>query len=338
MQVYRLQEFGRIEGLALCEEAIPKPGPTEIVVRVRATSLNRRDWSILQKTYPLPGRPGVVPLSDGAGEVVAVGGSAKRFQPGDRVTGSYFPRWRDGRIARDLIDQLGCTLDGMLAEYVLLDQEWAVRVPDHLTWEEAATLTCAGVTAWNSVVETGHARAGETVLVIGTGGVSLFALQFARMMGCRVIATTSSAAKAERLRGLGAEYVINYFEEKEWGKAVRDFTGGAGADLILDTRGPDTLEQSLNAVALHGRIILLIARGAQGSQFQFSGDAYSRSLATILRIFVGSRTSLEAMAKAVVAQRLRPIIDRVFPFAEARRAYEYFAGGDVFGKVVIAGA
>jgi NADPH:quinone reductase-like Zn-dependent oxidoreductase len=338
LRVYRLQEFGRIEGLALCEAAIPEPGPTEIVIRVRAASLNRRDWSILQKTYPLPGRSGVVPLSDGAGAVVAVGSAVKRFSLGDRVTGSYFPRWRDGRITRDLIDQLGCTIDGMLAEYALLDQEWAVRVPGHLTWEEAATLTCAGVTAWNSVVETGHARAGETVLINGTGGVSLFALQFAKMMGCRVIATTSSAAKADRLRGLGADHVINYSKEREWGKAVRDVTGGEGADLILDTRGPDTLEQSLNAVALYRRIILLIARGAKGSLFQFSGDAYSRSLATILRVFVGSRASLEAMAKAVAAEELRPIIDRVFPFAEARQAYEYFAGGDVFGKVVIAGA
>ena len=338
MQVYRLQEFGRIEGLALGEEAVREPAPTEIVVRIRATSLNRRDWSILEKTYPLAGRPGVVPLSDGAGEVVAVGGAVKRFRLGDRVTGSYFPRWRDGRIAGDLIDQLGCTLDGMLAEYAILDQEWAVRVPDHLTWEEAATLTCAGVTAWNSVVETGGARAGETVLVIGTGGVSLFALQFAKMIGCRVIATTSSAVKAERLRALGAEHVVNHAAEKEWGKAVRDLTGGEGADLIVDTRGPDTLEQSLTAVALYGRIILLITRGANGSLFQFSGDAYSRSLATILRLFVGSRASLEAMAKAVASKELRPVIDRVFPFSEARQAYDYFAGGDVFGKVVIAGA
>jgi NADPH:quinone reductase-like Zn-dependent oxidoreductase len=332
-----LQELGTVDGIALGDEAMPKPGPTEIVVQVRAASLNRRDWSIVQRTYPLPARPGVVPLSDGAGEVVAVGGAVKRFRLGDRVTGSYFPRWRDGRIARDLIDQLGCTVDGMLAEYAVLDEEWAVRVPDHLTWEEAATLTCAGVTAWNSVVETGGARAGETVLVNGTGGVSLFALQFAKMMGCRVIATTSTAAKAERLRALGAEHVVNCAEDKEWGKAVRDLTGGEGVDLILDTRGPDTLEQSLTAAALYGRIVLLITRGARGSAFQFSGDAYSRSLATILRIFVGSRASLEAMTKAIAAERLRPIIDRVFPFAEARGAYTYFAGGDVFGKVVIAG-
>jgi NADPH:quinone reductase-like Zn-dependent oxidoreductase len=226
----------------------------------------------------------------------------------------------------------------MLTEHALLEEEWAVRVPDHLTFEEAATLTCAGVTAWNSVVETGGARAGETVLVIGTGGVSLFALQFAVMMGCRVIATTSTAAKAERLRALGAEHVVNYAEDKEWGKTVRDLTGGDGADLILDTRGPDTLEESLTAAALHGRIVLLITRSAKGSRFEFSGDAYSRSLATILRIFVGSRASLEAMTKAIAAQQLRPIIDKTFAFAEARQAYDYFGRGDVFGKVVIAGA
>jgi NADPH:quinone reductase-like Zn-dependent oxidoreductase len=338
MQVYRLREFGSVEGLAVHDEPVPEPAPTEIIVRVRAASLNRRDWAILQRTYPLPARFGVVPLSDGAGEVVAAGSAVRRFRLGDRVTGSYFPRWRDGRITRDLIDQLGCTLDGMLSEYAVLDQEWAVGVPEHLTWEEAATLTCAGVTAWNSVVETGRAQPGETVLVIGTGGVSLFALQFAKMIGCRVIATTSSRAKAERLRALGADHVVNYVVDKAWGKAVREITGGEGVDLVVETRGPDTLEQSLAAVALYGRIVLLIARGADGSVFRFSGDDYSRSLATILRIFVGSRASLEAMAKAVAAQRLRPIIDRVFPFSQAREAFAYFGQGDVFGKVIVAGA
>jgi NADPH:quinone reductase-like Zn-dependent oxidoreductase len=338
MHVYRLREFGDISGIALGEEAIPEPGPTEIVVRVRAASLNRRDLMILKQTYPLPPHQGIVPLSDGAGEVVAAGNRVTRFKPGDRVTGAYFPRWRDGRITRDLGDQLGCTLDGMLTEYARLDEQWAVRLPDHLTFEEAATLTCAGVTAWNSVVETGGARAGQTVLVIGTGGVSLFALQFAKMMGCRVIATTSKAAKAGRLQGIGADHVIDAAETPQWAAAVRDLTGGEGADLIIETGGPDTFEQSLSASALSGRIVLLGTRSARGTPFQFSGDIYSRSLATILRVFVGSRASLEAMIKAVAAQRLRPVIDRVFPFAEAREAFSYFFAGDVFGKVVIAGA
>ncbi len=337
MRVYRLEEFGKLSGIGLRDEPIPEPGPTEILIRVRAASLNRRDWMILQQTYPLPARPGVVPLSDGAGEVVAIGCRVKRFRPGDRITGSYFPRWRGGRITRDLADQLGCTLDGMLTECALLDEEWAVRVPEYLTWEEAATLTCAGVTAWNAVVETGGVRAGQTVLIIGTGGVSLFALQFAKMMGCRVIATTSRVAKANRLRALGADHVVNYAEDAEWGKTARDLTGGDGVDLVVDTRGPDTLEQSLTAAALYGRIILLITRSATSSVFEFSGDAYARSLATISRIFVGSRASLEAMVKAIAGERMQPIIDRVFPFAEAREAFAYFSEGDVFGKVVIAG-
>jgi NADPH:quinone reductase-like Zn-dependent oxidoreductase len=194
------------------------------------------------------------------------------------------------------------------------------------------------VTAWNSVVETGGARAGQSVLVIGTGGVSLFALQFARMMGCRVIAITSRAAKAECLRALGADHVIDAAENPQWAAAVRDLTGGEGADLIVETGGPDTFEQSLSAAALSGRIVLLNTRSARGVPFKFSGDIYARSLATILRVFVGSRTSLEAMVKAIGAQRLRPVIDRVFPFAEARDAFSYFFAGDVFGKVVIAGA
>src|SRR5262245_30452863 len=173
MRTYRLKQFGSLDGLVLQEEQVPRPGPTEIVIRVRAMSVNRRDAFILKGTYPLPPRPDVVPLSDGAGEVVAVGSAASRFQVGDRVTGSYWPRWRDGLLTADLRDQLGCTVDGMLAEYALLDEQWAVTVPKHLTWEEAATLTCAGVTAWSAVVGSDAVQPGQTVLTLGTGGVAL---------------------------------------------------------------------------------------------------------------------------------------------------------------------
>jgi NADPH:quinone reductase-like Zn-dependent oxidoreductase len=338
MHAYRLEKFGAVSGIALREERAPEPAPTEILVRVRAAALNRRDAAILQETYPLPGRLGVVPLSDGAGEAVAVGDRVTRFKVGDHVTGAYFPRWRDGRIAPDLIDQLGCTIDGMLAEYAVLDEQWAVAVPDHLSWEEAATLTCAGVTAWNSVVETGAARAGQSVLVLGTGGVSLFALQFAKLMGCRVIATTSQDAKAERLRALGADVVINYVKEPAWGRVVRDVTNGEGVDLIVETNGPDTIKQSLIAAALYGRIVLLITRSARNRVLELPGDAYARSLVTISRVFVGSRASLEAMNRAIAASRLRPVIDKVFSFSDAHGAYEYFMKQNVFGKVVIAGS
>jgi NADPH:quinone reductase-like Zn-dependent oxidoreductase len=338
MQAYRLETLGRVDGIVLREQEEPQPQPTDIVIRVRATSLNRRDTMILQQTYPLPAKPGVVPLSDGAGDVVAVGNAVQRFAVGDRVTGCYFPRWRDGRLTVDVLDQLGCTVDGMLTEYAVLHEQSAVPVPDHLTWEEAATLTCAGVTAWNAVVGTGAVRPGQTVLTLGTGGVSLFAMQFAKMLGCRVIATTSHDAKAERLRACGADHVLNYATTPQWGKAVRELTGGEGVDLVVETMGPETLEQSITAAARYGQIVLLITKGAHRPKIEIAGDAYARSLATIRRLFVGSRADLEAMNKAIAVHRLRPVIDRVFPFAQAHEAYHYFLQGNVFGKVVILGA
>ncbi|RVB98067.1 NAD(P)-dependent alcohol dehydrogenase, partial [Mesorhizobium sp. M7A.F.Ca.CA.002.15.2.1] len=216
MRSYRLEGTGGIESLVLRDEARPEPGAHEIVVRIRATSLNRRDTMILNGAYPLTPRQGVVPLSDGAGEIVAVGAAVTRFAVGDRVTGSYFARWIDGRIHAGLVDQLGCTLDGMLAEYAVLDEQWAVRLPDHLDWQEAATLTCAGLTAWNAVTGAGIPKPGQWVLVIGSGGVSLFALQFGKLLGCHVAAVTSRGEKADRLRALGADLVISTSDMPQW--------------------------------------------------------------------------------------------------------------------------
>ena len=338
MQTYRVENLGTVDGIVLRDEPEPRPQPTEIVVRIRAASLNRRDAAILAGTYPLPSKPGIVPVSDGSGEVVAIGDRVSRFKVGDRVTGSYFPRWRDGRVAIDLIDQLGCTLDGMLCEYAVLDEQWAVGVPEHLSWEEAATLTCAGVTAWSALTGPNAVQPGQAVLVLGTGGVSLFALQFAKLMGCRVVAVTSRAAKVAKLVALGADHVVDSAETPQWADAVREFTGGNGVDLVVETMGPETIGQSLAACALYGRIVLLITTQGQKQELVLPGQAYARSLATISRIFVGSRASLEAMNRAIATHRLRPVIDRVFDFADARGAYRYFNQGDVFGKVVIRGA
>jgi NADPH:quinone reductase-like Zn-dependent oxidoreductase len=335
MQAYHLEKLETIDGIALREQKEPAPNPKEIIVRIRATSLNRRDTMILQKSYPLPAKPDVIPLSDGAGEVVAVGNEVTRFKVGDRVMGSYFVRWRDGRFTRDVVDQLGCTLDGMLTEYALLDEQWAVSVPEHLTWEEAATLPCAGVTAWNSVIDTGAVKPGQTVLTLGSGGVSVFAIQFAKLAGCRVLVTTSSESKAGKLREVGADYVINHATKPRWGEEVRDL---GGADVIVETVGLETIEQSIVAAALHGQIILLITRSPHKRALEISGDLYAISLATIRRVFVGSRACLESMNQAIAANHLRPVIDRVFPFTQARQAYEYFLQGNVFGKVVILGA
>ncbi len=251
------------------------------------------------------------------------------------MAGCYFPRWHDGRVQRDIIDQLGCTLDGMLTEYAVLDEQWAVRIPEHLTWEEAATLPCAGVTAWNSLVGPEPVVAGQTVLTLGTGGVSLFAIQFAKLFGCRVISLTSSEAKFDKLRTLGADHVLNYAATPEWGEAVRALTGGEGVDRVIETFGPDTIEQSMRASALHGHIVLLITRSPTRPGIEISGGAWASSLTTIRRVFVGSRASFEAMNRAIVAARLRPVIDRVLAFEEARAAYHYFMQGKVFGKVVI---
>ncbi|MDX8449032.1 zinc-dependent alcohol dehydrogenase family protein [Mesorhizobium captivum] len=336
MQIYRLESQGGIDGLALREEAMPRPGPHQIVVKVRAASLNRRDTMILNGTYPLMQRPSIVPLSDGAGEVMAIGDGVTRFAVGDRVTGSYFARWVDGRMHPGVVDQLGCTLDGMLSEYALLDEQWAVRLPDHLSWHEAATFTCAGLTAWSALTGAEIPKPGQWVLVIGSGGVALFALQFAKLAGCRVAAVTSRAEKTERLRALGADLVFATAETPEWGLKLREATGGI--DLVVETGGPATFAQSLIASALYGRIVLLTVQDQKGQSVEIPGAVYQRSLVTIGRLFVGSRNGLEAMLAAAATHRLKPVIDRVFPFAEAREAYRHFQQGDVFGKVVIDGA
>lgn len=331
MQTYQLHP----NGISLQSQEQPAPGPHDIVVRVRAAALNKRDLFIQAGTYPIPARPGVVPLSDGAGEVCAVGERVTRFRVGDRVAGHYFARWKSGPLRFELFDQLGCTLDGMLAQFARLDEQWAVQVPAHLTWQEAATLPCAGVTAWNALTGPVPVLAGQTVLVLGSGGVSLFALQLARAMGAQVIATTSSDEKADKLKQLGALAVVNYHRTPEWGKAVRDATGGAGVDLVVETFGPDTIEQSMRAVAFHGQVALLITRGVKKPHLEISSQAYGASMATIRRVFVGNRDSFEAMNRVITQHRIRPVIEREFAFGEAQAAYDHFARGQSFGKVVI---
>jgi len=328
-------EFGRIEGIVSGNESVPEPGPNEILLKVHAASINRRDVMLLEQTYPRPAVPGVIPLSDGAGEVVAVGNQVTRFAVGDRVVGNYWPRWREGRLTNDALDQLGCTINGMAAEYALLDEQWAVGVPDHLTWIEAATLTCAGVTAWNAVVGSSTVAPGRTVVTLGTGDVSLFVVQFAKMLSCRVVATTSDDAKVDRLKALGADEVINYAKNAQWGAAVVELTGGAGADLVVDTVGPETIEQSIAASSRYGEIVLLMWKSPNHPNLVLPGDVYGPKLVTLRRIFVGSRIDLVAMNAGLTASKSRPVIDRVFPFDRMHDAYHYFQDGGRFGKVVI---
>jgi NADPH:quinone reductase-like Zn-dependent oxidoreductase len=335
MRAYRIENFGSVDGIVLGESPDPQPGTREILVRVRATSLNYRDLMVLKGGGRGPTKQGVVPLSDGAGEVVALGDRTSRFAVGDRVIGCFHPRWFGGPIKRDyLSDRLGANLDGMLAEYAIVNEEAAVAVPGDLSFAEAATLPCAAVTAW--VALTGHRRvtAGDTVLTQGTGGVSIFALQFARLLGARVIATTSSAAKAERLTSLGATAIINYVETPAWHEEVMRLTHGQGIDCVVEIGGPATLTNSIKALAVGGHISLI------GSSLSRSDTMLDPLLLggrgmTLGSISVGNRTDFEAMNRAIALHRLRPIIDRVFPFEYAVDAYRHFESRTHFGKVVI---
>ncbi len=335
MKAYRIDHFGSVDGVVLGSRDDPRPGTREVLLRVRATSLNYRDLMVLKGGGRGPTKLGVVPLSDGAGEVAALGEGAGRFAVGDRVVGCFHPRWFGGPIKADyLTDRLGANLDGMLAEYAVINEEALVPLPDHLSFEEGATLPCAAVTAW--VALTGHRRvtAGDTVLTQGSGGVAIFALQFARLLGARVIATTSSAAKAERLKGLGAAAVINYVDTPDWHEKAVELTDGRGVDCVVEIGGPGTLAQSIKCLAVGGHISLI------GSSLSRPGIMLDPLLLggrgmTLGAISVGSRADFEAMNRAVALHRLRPVIDRVFPFAEAQEAYRYFESRAHFGKVVI---
>jgi len=304
-------------------------------MRVRASSLNYRDLMVLKGSGRGPTKIRVVPLSDGAGEVSVIGEGVTRVKIGDRIAGCFHPRWLGGPIRADyLTDRLGANLDGMLAQYAVLNEEALVHVPSHLSFEEAATLPCAAVTAW--VALTGHRRvtAGDTVLIQGSGGVSVFALQFARLLGARVIATTSTAEKAERLKALGASEVINYTETPDWDTRVRELTDDRGVDCVVEIGGPGTIAMSLKALAVGGHVSLI------GSSLSQSGAGLDPLLLTgrgitLGSISVGSRDDFEAMNRAIAMHHLHPMIDRTFPFSEAKEAYRHFEGRSHFGKVVI---
>jgi len=334
MKSYRLSKGTGAGAMQLSEGPDPVPGPTEVLVQVRATSLNYRDVMILNDFYPAPVPPGCILLSDGAGEVVAVGERVTQAKVGDRVAGTFFENWVGGpfRMAYGAT-QRGSFRDGMLAELRSIDEESLVQVPPHLSFEEAATLPCAALTAWSALHLGRGTTAGDTVLTLGTGGVSIFAVQFAKLMGCEVVATTSTEAKADFLRSLGADHVINYVETPDWGEKVRALTGGEGADFVVEVGGGATLGQSMRAGSV-GAEIGIIGEIA-GSAVDLSFSAFRNSIVSIRRITVGSRNDFEAMNRAISVGGLKPVIDRVFPFDEAREAVRYFEGRGHVGKVVI---
>jgi NADPH:quinone reductase-like Zn-dependent oxidoreductase len=324
--------FG-LDHLALAERPVPRPGNRQALVRVRAASLNYRDLLMAEGRYNPKQKLPLIPCSDGAGEVVAVGEGTSRVRVGDRVCGLFAQGWLAGEPTRDLVrTTLGGPLDGMLAEQVALSEEGLVKTPEHLSDVEAATLPCAAVTAWSSLVE-GGLKAGESVLLLGTGGVSLFALQLAVLQGARAIITSSSDDKLERARRLGAAAGINYRQVPDWGARVKELTGGEGVDYVLEVGGAGTLQQSLVAVRPGGRIYLIGVLG--GNTTEVSIPAIQMRRIRVEGVLVGSRASFEAMNRAVSLHRLQPVIDRTFPLAEARAAFEHMAAGRHFGKICI---
>lgn len=331
MKAVHLSMGAGLDGLVVREHAVPRPGPREVLLRVHATALNFREIGILKHgRYPLPVKPDVIALCDGAGEVVELGAGTTQVCAGERVIASIFPYWQDGPFSRQRAQQLGGSLDGMLAEYVVLPEDALVAIPPHLSYEEAAALPCAAVTAWNALAGTLAPRPGEDVLVQGSGGVSLFALQFAKAFGARVIATTAGDAKADRLRALGADEVVDY-RRADWPARVRELTGGAGARHVIEIGGG--LASSYAAVA-HGGEIALVGLLANAPQGVDAGVAFA-SGASLRPIAAGSRAQLAAAVRAMASQRLRPVIARVFGFDEAARALAWYDSGQAFGKVVV---
>ncbi|MHA4811507.1 zinc-dependent alcohol dehydrogenase family protein [Flavitalea flava] len=333
MKSYHVTYGGGLESLILREHETPVPGPGQVLVRVYANSLNFREIAILRGRYPLPVKqPDVVAVSDGAGEVVAVGPGVSRTKPGDRVMATLFPHWTGGPFSWENAAQTGGSLDGLLTEFALLQEEAVVQIPDHLSYNEAATLPCAAVTAWNALMDGRPVLAGETVLTLGSGGVSLFALQFAKLAGARVIATTGSEEKEERLKALGADEVINYRRTPDWHLEVRKLTGGKGVEKVIEI-GSDSFDKSIKSTAVEGQISFVGRLGAGIPTIDL--NTLFGSVASIRVVATGSRAHFRAMNQAIAAHKLRPVIDKVFSFGQAHDAYRYYEAGNYFGKIII---
>jgi NADPH:quinone reductase-like Zn-dependent oxidoreductase len=334
MQAYEIQGFG-FEGIKRVEHPEPQAGPGQVLLKMRAWSLNYRDLMVAKGAYNPKLRMPATPLSDGVGEVVATGAGVTRAKVGDRVAGAFMPKWVAGEITEERARSAlgGGGPDGMLAEFVVLHEEGVVHVPQYLSDEEAASLPCAAVTAWHALVGEGSLKSGDIVVAQGTGGVSIFALQLALLSGARVIITSSSDEKLARAIKMGASDGINYKTTPDWDKRVRELTGGVGADYIVEVGGAGTLTQSMKCIKGGGQISLIgVLTGGTGT---------INPLPILMRnirlqgIFVGSREMFEAMNRSIALHKMKPVVDRVFPFAEAVEAYRYMETGSHFGKVAI---
>ncbi|MBI3411662.1 MAG: NAD(P)-dependent alcohol dehydrogenase [Planctomycetes bacterium] len=334
MKVVELQNAFGIDSLTVVERPEPKPAPAQVLIRMRAWSLNYRDLMVAKGLYNPKLKFPIVPLSDGVGEVVALGPGVNDVRIGARVAGTFLQKWVAGEVTdAKAKSALGGGGPGVLAEYVVLEADGLIPVPEHLSDEEAATLPCAALTSWHALVSAGHVQAGDTVLVQGTGGVSLFALQFARMHGARVIATSSSDDKLRRACELGASDGINYKTTPDWDEAARALTGGVGVDHVIEVGGAGTLGKSMKAVRMGGRISLIgVLSGAAAG---VNPTPLLMKTICLQGIFVGSREMFEAMNRAIALHKMRPVVDRVFGFAEIREALKYMESAGHFGKICL---
>ncbi len=335
MRAYQLPKGGAgVDALVEVERPEPKPAHRQVLVKVKACSLNFRDFAIARGTYRMGVRDNLIPLSDGAGEVAEIGPAVTRVQVGDRVAGNFFQRWPGGEPVADTHNSaLGGGIDGMLAEYVVLEETGVVKIPQHLSLEEGATLPCAAVTVWHAMMEHAKLKAGDTVLLQGTGGVSIFGLQFAQAMGIRAIITSSSDEKLKRAKALGAAFGINYKTTPDWDKAALEFTGGVGVDHVVEVGGAATLTRSFGALRPGGKVTLI--GGLSGGATELNPGLIFSRRANVQGISVGSTQMFEAMNRAVEANAIKPVIDKAFSFAEAKAAYHHMASGAHFGKIVI---
>lgn len=332
MKTWELQQFGW-EGLRLVDRDEPVPGPGQVVVRVRALSLNYRDHMVVHGTYNPKLKFPAVPLSDMAGEVVATGDGVSRVAPGDRVAAIFMQEWLEGELDdKKSRSALGAGGLGVASEYVVVQEHGLVRVPECLSYEEAASLPCAAVTAWNALVTSARLGSGQIILVQGTGGVSIFALQIAKLIGARAIVTSKSDKKLERARTLGAVHTINYVAQPDWDKAARELTSGRGVDHVVEVGGAGTMERSMRAVRPGGTISLIgVLAGRDPIPFH---PIFMRNL-RVQGIFVGSRSMFEDMLGAFEAHSVKPVIDRTFAFGELPEALRYMETGSHFGKICI---
>jgi NADPH:quinone reductase-like Zn-dependent oxidoreductase len=336
MRAFEITNGFGLDHLSLTERPIPQPGASQVLVQMTAASLNYRDLLVVEGSYNPKLRLPMVPVSDGAGVVEAVGNGVENFRPGDRVVPIFFQGWLEGEPTTEkLATGLGANLDGVLCDYRVFEESGLLPVPDYLSDAEAAALPCAGVTAWSAIVKLGGIRPGDTVLVQGTGGVALFALQFAKLMGATVILTSSSDAKLARAKDLGADHLINYRDQPDWSRPAKVLTGGQGVDLVVEIGGAGTLEQSIRAVRVGGTIALIgVVAGAAAPAVPL--PLVVMRAVRMQGVTLGSRTDFETMLRACTKARLRPILDeRHFAFEEIPAAFARMKTGEHFGKITI---